>query len=394
MNRRQGMIAAVALLASRWVFAQSLPAAPKPVGRVLEVGPDKQLRTPSAAAKVARDGDEIRIASAEYAADVAVWPQSGLRFVGVGKSKPLLVAQNAAAEGKAIWVIQGDNIEIENLVFEGCRVPDRNGAGIRAEGKRLSVRHCIFRGNETAILTSNRSDGELLIEHSELDRNFTPQQGFMHNIYVGRIARFTMRFCYVHGAVVGHNVKTRAATNFIAYNLITDGDDGRPSYCVDIPDGGQVHMVGNIVHKSPRAENNTAISYGAENLFHARHAFVFAHNTVIFEQDTGNFLLVRPESKVVAPVRLINNVFAGQGRLQLPAALESHNNVQVNLNGFSIGELANFQPDASKAKLGSETLTKFLAPGETPAFQYVHPLQGRALNPNDLRWAGAVQQRK
>ena len=66
-----------------------------------------------------------------------------------------------------------------------------------------------LQGNETAILTSNRGEGELLLEHCELDRNFTPERGFMHNIYVGRIARFEMRFCYVHGAVVGHNVKTR-----------------------------------------------------------------------------------------------------------------------------------------------------------------------------------------
>ena len=395
MNRRHGMVGAAALFALPWTFAQSVPAPmPKAARRVLEVGPGKVLSTPSAAAKVARDGDEIRIASAEYAADVAVWPQSGLRFVGVGNSKPLLVAQGANAEGKAIWVIHGDNIEIENLVFEGCRVPDRNGAGIRAEGKGLTVRHCIFRGNETAILTSNRGEGELLLEHCELDRNFTPERGFMHNIYVGRIARFEMRFCYVHGAVIGHNVKTRAALSVIEYNLITDGEDGRPSYCVEFPDGGEVRMLGNIVHKSQRAENFTAISYGAEHMFYARNAFVFVHNTVISEVSEGRFLFVRPESKAVAPVRLLNNVLAGQGRLQLPAALESHNNVHVDLGGFSMRDVANFQPNASTSELGSETLTRVLALGEVPMFQYMHPLQARALVTRDLRWAGAVQQRK
>ena len=89
--------------------------------RILRVGPGRPLASPSEAAKVARDGDEIQIENARYSRDVAVWPQSELRLVGIG-GKPSLLADGASAQGKAIWVIQGDNVEVVNLHFEGCKV--------------------------------------------------------------------------------------------------------------------------------------------------------------------------------------------------------------------------------------------------------------------------------
>ena len=39
------------------------------------------------------------------------------------------------AGGKAIWLDTAKNLTVENIEFSGARVPDRNGAGIRAEGE-------------------------------------------------------------------------------------------------------------------------------------------------------------------------------------------------------------------------------------------------------------------
>ena len=110
---------------------------PKPA--VIRVGPEKRSPAPpSAAAKIARDGDVIEIDAGSYDGDAASWTQNGLTIRGVG-GRAHLRAAGAHAEGKAIWVIKGANTTIENVEFSGAVVTDGNGAGIRQEGANLTV---------------------------------------------------------------------------------------------------------------------------------------------------------------------------------------------------------------------------------------------------------------
>lgn len=70
---------------------------------------------------------------------------------------------------------------------------------------------------------------EIRVEHSEFFANTVDYERWRepgHNIYIGRQKRFVARFNWFHGAVAGHNVKSRAATNIISYNLIEDGPTG------------------------------------------------------------------------------------------------------------------------------------------------------------------------
>jgi hypothetical protein len=99
---------------------------------VVEVGPGKKFDRPSAAARVAKNGDVIEIAAGTYEGDVAIWRQNNLTIRGVG-GRPHLEADGEYAEGKGIWVIKGRNATVENVEFSGARVPDQNGAGIRQE---------------------------------------------------------------------------------------------------------------------------------------------------------------------------------------------------------------------------------------------------------------------
>ncbi len=75
------------------------------------------------------------------------------------------------AQGKAIWVVQGSDTTIENVELTGAAVPDMNGAGIRQEGKNLTVRGCLFHDNENGILAGDVAGSEILIETSEFDHN-------------------------------------------------------------------------------------------------------------------------------------------------------------------------------------------------------------------------------
>jgi len=135
--------------------------------QVLKVGPAQQYRRPSEAARVARDGALVEIHAGEYDGDVAVWRQNDLTLRGVGE-RPHLRAAGRAAEGKAIWVIKGDRVKVENLELSGATVASHNGAAIRAEGAGLTIRDCHFHHNEMGLLTNPSPDSVVVIEESEI----------------------------------------------------------------------------------------------------------------------------------------------------------------------------------------------------------------------------------
>jgi hypothetical protein len=233
--------------------------------QVLRVGPGQQYTRPSQAARAARDGALVEIHSGDYEGDVAVWRQNDLTLRGVGERSHLR-AGGRAAEGKAIWVIKGDRVTVENLELSGARVPSRNGAAVRAEGADLTIRKCRFHHNEMGLLTNPSPNSVVIIEDSEIDRNTTDtdRHGRLgHNIYINQAHRFILRNSHVHGARTGHQVKTRAQRNEIRDNRIEDGD-GWGSLLLDVSNGGQADVINNHFQQSARAGNRTVIGFAAE----------------------------------------------------------------------------------------------------------------------------------
>ena len=91
-------------------------------GRLRVGAPGRELKRPSEAARVARDGDVVEIDAGVYAGDAAVWPQHRLTIRGVG-GRAHLRANGAHAEGKAIWVIKGHDTTVERVEFSGAGCP-------------------------------------------------------------------------------------------------------------------------------------------------------------------------------------------------------------------------------------------------------------------------------
>ena len=87
--------------------------------------------------------------------------------------------------------------------------------------------------------------------------------GYTHNLYIGEVRSLTVTGSYLWGADVGHELKSRAATNTIIGNRIADGD-ATASYSIDLPNGGRSLIAGNVIIQGPSSENSTLISYGAE----------------------------------------------------------------------------------------------------------------------------------
>lgn len=287
--------------------------------RVLQVGPKRALTSPAQAAIKARDGDIVEIDAAEYVGDVAVWRADDLTLRGIG-GRPLLDAGGRSAQGKAIWVTRGANITVENLEFANAKVPDRNGAGIRAEGPNLTVRNVVFRDNENGILAAGREDSTIVIEHSEFARNGFGD-GRSHGLYINRIKRLVFRHNFAHHARIGHQLKTRARENVIVGNLFMDGESGSSSYAIDMPNARVAYVLGNVLQQSDVVQNSTLIYVGGKGEERMPRVFI-ANNTVINDRERGG-VFVRNGSPI--SIGIHNNLLIGKLQTVKGKAIESHN---------------------------------------------------------------------
>jgi hypothetical protein len=219
---------------------------------------------------------------------------------------------------------------VEHIEFSGAKVPDRNGAGIRLDGPGLTIRNCHFHHNENGILTAPDPTSDIVIEHSEFAHNGAGD-GQSHNLYIGTVRSFALRHSYVHHAVVGHNVKSRALKNIIENNRIMDERDGRSSYAIDLPNGGLSFVVGNVLHQGPNNDNSTMVAYGAEKYRHPSRQLYLFNNTLVNDDPAGGrFIFVRAGAE---PVEMMHNVLAGAG--ELPAAFrDGRKNVRVGRSEF------------------------------------------------------------
>jgi Flp pilus assembly protein TadD len=354
--------------------------------RVLKVGPDQQLRRPSDAARVAHDNDIIEIAGGSYVGDVASWKQSGLLLRGVN-GRPHLDSQGRTAEEQGIWVFRGNDIVVENIEFSGARARTRNGSGIRFFGRNLTVRDSYFHHNEDGVLTWTAPDGEVLIERSVFAHNGAGD-GLSHNIYIGHVRTFTLRFSYSHDSARGHEVKSRARTNHIEYNRLTDEDNGNSSYLIDLPEGGYGYVLGNVLEKGERTENPNAISFAAEMPGVQEGGLWVINNSFYNRRVDASFVANR--SKL--PAVLVNNVLAGFPAVLLDGPGEDRNNFRQARAGL-------VDPGAYDFRLTAESplIDAGQDPGAAdsfalwPQFEYVHPASGRARQRVGTLDAGAYE---
>lgn len=370
--------------------------------RVLRVGPQAAIRRISDAARLARDGDVVEIEPGEYAGDVAVWLQRRLTIrragdagraahVGAPPSPVRLVADGRAAEAKAIWVIRNGVFDLQGIEFHGARVADRNGAGIRFEGGRLSVLDCRFVDNETGILTGNDGVSELVVERCEFAGRALANggSGFSHNLYVGRIARFAMIGCWSHHANAGHLVKTRARESRLLCNRLTDEAGGRASYELDCPNGGVLIVVGNLIVQEPTTGNRTLVSYGAEGFRWLVNRLVLAHNTLVTRAGIATF--VRAHAGAVDAF-VANNLFVGEGVSEGIGAVDGAGNRYASLREFRDPADFDFslRPD-SALRAGAVPLAAAGVPEAIPSAEYLHPRGLRPLAESAVLAPGAFQ---
>lgn len=371
--------------------ATNLATTGRKAGRTITVGHGKAIRSIAQAAALARDGDTIEIAVGDYPHDVAVWTQNNLtiRALNNAKADPeaapdsgrvRLIANGASAEQKAIWVVRGGKVSIENIDFFGAHVKDKNGAGIRFEAGDLTISHCRFLDNENGILTAADPNATLTIENSEFAHNGAGD-GYSHNLYVGAIKKLSVTGSYFHHANVGHLLKSRARENHILYNRLTDETGGRASYELEFPNGGTAYVIGNIIEQSATTENPTLISFGAEGYKTPKNALYLINNTLVDHRPgNGMFLAVKPGA---SGITAYNNLLLGKRLLNTGLDGLFVNNPNVDATSFVLSDRHDYRiargSGLERTYVAPPSIKETGGPTLAPQQEYVHSAATRRL---------------
>jgi len=301
----------------------------------LSVGAGKTYTTPCKAFAAAKAGDTVEIQSGTYSGDVCAITANKLTIRGVN-GRPKINAAGKNSGGKGIWVVRGNDITIDNVEMYGAKVPDKNGAALRLEGTNFTLLNSFLHDNENAVLSGENTASTVTMEYNEFGHNGYGD-GYSHNIYIGKVAKLYFRYNFSHDANVGHNLKTRGVYNMIAYNRFSSlrpGETGttaagKPSYEIDVPNGGTTYIIGNVIMQ-PASHNNPAlVAYGEEGATGAgRKQDLYVINNTFLNEDSARGTFVMIGSTVTTPAKLINNIFSGTGTITGQTAAVKKTNYQ------------------------------------------------------------------
>lgn len=298
--------------------------AQRQMGRVLRVGPGRELKRPSEAAAIARRGDTIRIDAGSYA-DCAVWRVPGITILGDAASETQV--RDVSCDGKALWVFYDGPVTTRHIRFSGAKVPRRNGAGIRWEGRgTLTIRDARFDGNQMGILTHNRRVSSLHISQSRFDGNGNCAEFCGHAVYAGAIRDLRVETSEFRNHRFGHHIKSRALVSSIIGNTLSDGPSGTSSYAINLPNSGTATIRRNTIQKGPLSDNvHCAICIGEEiappgtdaaprkrgSFANPSRGIVVDQN--VFRNESGTAETVFVWNRGPHPVTLRNNTLSGPG---------------------------------------------------------------------------------
>ena len=177
---------------ARAALAVALLLGSGPAGAaVLKVGPNEALKGPWAASKAAKDGDTIEIAPGEYYGCGAFY-QNRLTITGPSDPATPAVLTDTTCQGKAILVIAGADVTVRHLTLTRARVMDGNGAGIRAEGKGLTVSNIRFVNNQSGILSAPQPNSTIAVLDSVFERNGTTGERCVPTLDIGTAGRLVV----------------------------------------------------------------------------------------------------------------------------------------------------------------------------------------------------------
>jgi len=290
---------------------------------ILNVGSGSQFSTVASAVAASHDGDTVQVQAGTYVNDFATI-NTQITLQGIG-GMASLVATASPPNGKAILTTNTD-VTLDHLELSGAAVPDENGAGIRYQAGNLVLTNSYVHDNQNGILGGESAAGSITIRNSEFAHNGFGD-GHTHNIYIGDVASLTIDNSYFHDAVVGHEIKSRAEQTTITNSRIQDGPSGTASYSIDLPNGGNALIQGNVIQQGPASQNPAIIAFGEEGDVHEGSSLTVSGNTILNDLDSRSATAVW--NATGAPASVTGNSVYGlaAGQIVLGAAAASGNTI-------------------------------------------------------------------
>lgn len=311
------------LLAAALAFASGA-FADDALAATYRVGPNETYKQLTPLMRdVLQPGDVVEVeGDATYDGDLVLWggnwpgattgtPEQPITIRGVRKN-----GKRPVIRGGGEW---GIVLYMNWSVFEGFEVEGGSMAAIVHKGHEVTIRDVLVRdcGAGQGILGTDGESGSLLLEHSEV-RN-CGDGVYRHSIYIagdeamypGHV--FRMQHCYVHSALGGNLVKSRAERNEIHYNWL----EGALYHELDLigPVDPVVEglaredseIVGNVIIK---AEGNTygCLRAGGDGNLSTHGRYRMVNNTCVLSSASRAPFFLQYE---LESLELRNNVFTG-----------------------------------------------------------------------------------
>jgi MYXO-CTERM domain-containing protein len=272
---------------------------------------------------VLQPGDVVEVeGDATYDGDLVLW---GGNWPGAmtGTAEQPITIRGIRKNGKRPVIRGGGEwgivLYMNWSIFEGFEVEGGTMAAIVHKGHNVTIRDVLVRdcGGGQGILGTDGESGSLLLEHSEV-RN-CGDGVYRHSIYIagdevmypGHV--FRMQHCYVHSALGGNLVKSRAERNEIHYNWL----EGALYHELDLigPVDPVVEglaredseIVGNVIIK---AEGNTfgCLRAGGDGNLSTYGRYRMVNNTCVLSSESRAPFFLQYE---LESLELRNNVFTG-----------------------------------------------------------------------------------
>jgi len=226
--------------------------------------------------------------------------------------KPVMVAgqgtqiTDQSIEDKGTFVVDAD------ASFTGLDITGASGDGIGAafrhqSGNLLVRRTKIHRCQNGLLGPARYVDCALVVDDCDVFDNATGT-GQTHGLYVGEITTFTCTNSRFRATNIGHHIKSRALCTTIRNCEVGTEFKGNESYNIDVPQGGDVAIVGCHLRQGPLTDNAVMVNFAGERNPHPSSSLVVTDT--VFESTSGGIgIRIHANADVVA--RVENCVFTG-----------------------------------------------------------------------------------
>ncbi len=230
----------------------------------------------------------------------------------IGEGEVILQSEGRVAKGVLVTDL-GVNLTIENITFRDTRANDLNGAGIRHDGRNLTVIDSIFERNENSILATGSDRGRIEIKNSSfIDSGHG--DGRSHGVYLSSGNELIISDSTFIGTKIGHHVKSLAKVTQVSNSYFDDAGAGT-SYTFDVTRGGAATFTDNFIIQRETAENSIILNYDLSRQGAKPGAVVMANNRIVNRHPEGRLFRNDSPVKIILDNNVITNEVDGQLRI-------------------------------------------------------------------------------